>query len=104
MFTITNTYTTDEKQPEGWPQLASFMDTCDSFSIFRRFGQSHARILVNYMVDITAIEKRLLELDKSDIEPEGKLYRLRNRKRGTDTSKEELLALMEDKLLRYSIE
>ena len=56
------------------------------------------------MVDITEIEKQLLDLDRSDLEPEGKLYRLRNRKRGSDTSKEELLALLEDKLRRYSIE
>ncbi|KAL9120124.1 MAG: hypothetical protein Q9187_003321 [Circinaria calcarea] len=91
-----------EEQPMGWPQLASFMDGCENFSIFRRFGQCHTRILVNYMVDITAIEKQLLDLDRVDIEPDGKLYRLRSHKRGSDTIKEDLLALLEEKLRKYS--
>ena len=58
---------------------------------------------MNYMVDITAIEKQLLDLDKDDIEPDGKLYRLRSRKRGLDTSKEDLLALLEEKLRKYGM-
>jgi hypothetical protein len=82
------------------------MESCDSFGIYRRFGQLHVRLLLAYMADITDIEKQLQELDRSDEEGgEKTLYRLKNRyhKKGLDTTKRELMGRVEGILIKYGI-
>jgi hypothetical protein len=94
----------DEEATCGWPQLASFMDSCDNFGIYRRFGQSHSRILVMYMTDITNIEKQLDKLDQQDSKSDSTMYRLKTsyHREGLDARKRDLLTLLEQKLLAYS--
>ncbi|KAF4616244.1 hypothetical protein G7Y89_g15162 [Cudoniella acicularis] len=91
-----------QRYPDGWPRVAAFMDGCDSFGIFRRFGQCHSRLLLLRMTNIQDIEKQLLDLDKSDEEGD-KAWRLKNRyhKEGFDTKKRELEAKLETELLAY---
>ena len=96
-----NVLATDEKYPEGWPRLASFLDGCSNFSIFRRFGHCATRILVNYTTRITMLEKELHDLDVSDSLPNGKRYRLRNLHEGSDRDKEKLLVSLEDHIRKY---
>ena len=91
----------DEKYPEGWPRLASFLDGCASFSIFRRFGHCATRILVDYTTRITMLEKKLHDLDESDALPNGNRYRLRNLEVGPDTFKQDLLASIEEYVRKY---
>ena len=55
-----------EDYPMGWPQLAAFLNSDDNFGIFRRFGQSHCRVLVQLQAEITILEEELRELDKFD--------------------------------------
>ena len=94
-------HTTDEKYPEGWPRLASFLDGCANFSIFRRFGQCTTRILLDHSTRITMLEKQLDDLDKSDALPNGNRYRLRNVEVGPDTFKKDLLASIEERIRKY---
>ena len=102
IWSLTNTcYATDEKYPQGWPRLASFLDGCSNFSIFRRFGHCATRILVSYTAKITMLEKQLHELDRTDALPDGKRYRLRNLEIGPDTFKEDLVASIESHLRKY---
>ena len=56
---------------------------------------------MNYMTIITRLEKQLRDLDNEDALPDGKAYRLRNLEIGSDTSKEDLLALIEDYTRQY---
>jgi hypothetical protein len=92
-----------ETQPCGWPQFAAFLESCDSFGIYRGFGQSHTRLLISYETDITKLEKEIHELDVADEKSEDGLYRLTTtyHREGLDSTKRDLLALLEKKLLGY---
>lgn len=86
--------------------MAAFLESCDNFSIYRRFGNCYSRLLVNYMADITAIEQKLLELDQCDSKSTGEngtSYRLetRLRKKESDSAQDDLLAELENKLRSY---
>ncbi|KAH8663439.1 hypothetical protein BGZ60DRAFT_529714 [Tricladium varicosporioides] len=92
--------------PDGWPRLAAFMESSPSFGNFRKFGQSHTRLLAIHMSNITDIERELDNLDKSDAAGGAKTnWRLRNRyhREGLDTTKRELLKRLEAELLAYGI-
>ena len=89
---------------EGFPRLAALLNSNDSFTIFRGFGQCHARILVQLQVEITQLEKELQKLDKSDLEKEELEYRLRvtgYEEEGCNTTKKELFSELRAKLIEY---
>jgi hypothetical protein len=94
----------DDDYPAGWPSVAAFMDSCDSFGIYRRFGNVHSRLLINHMSNITDMEKQLFELDKSDESggPAAK-WRLKTRyhQEGWDTTKMDLLEKLEKEVISY---
>lgn len=75
--------------------------------MYRRFGTSHSRLLVDYQVDITSIEQKLRHLDQCDLESDGDdkdtSYRLgyRNQVQESDSIKIELMAQLENKLRVY---
>jgi hypothetical protein len=48
------------------PQLASFINSDDSFANFRRFGYLSARVLVHLELELTELEQELDKLDNSD--------------------------------------
>ncbi|KAF7944263.1 hypothetical protein EAE96_010665 [Botrytis aclada] len=52
-------------QPKGCSQVASFLESCDSFSIYRVFAQLHARVLIFRTNRIVALQKKLHDLDAS---------------------------------------
>ncbi|KAF8852360.1 hypothetical protein BDZ45DRAFT_730216 [Acephala macrosclerotiorum] len=90
---------------EGWPRLAAFMESSDSFGIYRKFGVCYARLLAIHMSNITEMETELKELDKRDeAGGEDTNWRLKNRyhKEGLDTSKRDLEHKMEKELLSYA--
>jgi hypothetical protein len=73
------------------------------FSISRGFKYCHSRLLALYQIEITELEKALIQLDKADeTNPETK-YRLRNTlfKDGYDTSQKDLVEKLYTKLLKY---
>jgi hypothetical protein len=95
-----------EKYPDGYPRLAAFMESSDSFGIYRRFGYCHARLLAIHMSHLTEMEKEWLELDKSDeAGGEATNWRLTNRfhEDGLDTTKRDLQSNLEKELLAYGI-
>jgi len=95
----------DDEYPMGWPRTAAFLEECDSFGIYRKFGQSHARLLLTHMSNITAFEKQLFELDKIDeAGGEATKWKLRSRYQETprlNTTKMDLLEKMEKEILAY---
>ena len=93
-----------EDYPLGWPRLAAFLNSDDNFTIFRKFGQSHCRVLVQLQAEITALEQDLLELDRSDSrEGSGTLYRLKrvNYLQGEDMVQKDKLEQLRKKLIDY---
>jgi len=52
--------------PKGYPQLAAFANSDDTFANVRRFGRLSYRLLAHLQNDLTEMEKKLDELDKQD--------------------------------------
>ena len=74
---VVNTLTTVEAYPEGYPQLAAFANSCDTFANVRRFGRLSYRLLAHLQHDLTEMEKALDELDNKDASDETMEHRLR---------------------------
>ena len=82
------------------------MDGCESFGMFRRFGQIYSRLLIHRMSDITDMEKELSKLDKIDESGvQGTQWRLKRRyhQNAPDNPKNDLLDKMEKKIINYGI-
>lgn len=97
-------YNCYDTYPDGWPRVAAFLESCDSFSIYRRFGQSHSRLLVIHARNIAVLEAQIHNLDKRDDEGGPDMqFRLKNRyhEEGFDTTKRDLEVELEKELLAY---
>ncbi len=66
-----------DEAAEGFPQLAAFLNSDNSFAVFRRFGQLSSRLLVQMQVDLTDLEKKLHALDNADASSPMMKWRLR---------------------------
>jgi hypothetical protein len=62
--------------PSGFPRAAAFLNNTNNFSMFRRFGRVHCRLLLHLEAEITVLERKLDALDKRD-EKTDKIYRLK---------------------------
>ena len=60
--------------PRGFPKLACFLDSDDSFMTYRRFGQVFSRLLLNKQSEIREIEGTLLAMDKMDAKSGNEKY------------------------------
>lgn len=52
--------------PEGFPQLAAWLNSNDNWNIYRGFGSLSARVLVNMEIELTKLEQKILDLDEAD--------------------------------------
>ncbi len=52
--------------PEGYPQLAAFANSCNTFANVRRFGRLSYRLLAHLQNDLIDMERKLDDLDKKD--------------------------------------
>lgn len=62
--------------PDGFPQLAAFVNSDDTFANFRRFGRLSARILLHIQNDLNDLEQKLDALDNQDAQDETMKLRL----------------------------
>ena len=99
-----------EDYPEGFPRISSYLDSDDSFMIYRRFGMIFSRLLLNKQDELATMEADLKRMDDRDaLDPEGEQC-LRSRTLDIATkgssnkkgSRQELLKLMEEKAVQYS--
>lgn len=97
-----------ENYPKGYPQLACFQESDESFMIYRRFGGVFSRLLLNKQDELRTMEDTLFELDMlDDAEVGGHVY-LTSRKAdqrrdiGKQATRTQLLVQMEKKALEYS--
>ena len=63
---LADTSNTVDDYPEGYPQLAAFANSCDTFANVRRFGRLSYRLLAHLQNDLIDMEKVLDKLDKKD--------------------------------------
>lgn len=68
----TDTRSLDDS-PKGYPQLATFLSSDSSFSLYRGFSYLHSRVLLQLQDELAALEKELDELDDADKEEEREL-------------------------------
>ncbi|CAG8951740.1 hypothetical protein HYFRA_00005541 [Hymenoscyphus fraxineus] len=91
-----------ESHPLGFPMLSAFQNSGDSVAIFRRFGDTHVRLLLHLEVEITSLEEQLASSDRADSEDTSMRYRIRNEwKEGWDRSKKDLIDKLTTTLLQY---
>jgi hypothetical protein len=91
-----------EDYQEGIPRLAAFLDSNDSFCVFRRFGATVARILLHREIELGGLIDQLHKLDKEDAAGD-KLYRLLSieHKLGWDPAQITLMGKIESKINEY---
>ncbi|KAE8454353.1 hypothetical protein EG329_005278 [Mollisiaceae sp. DMI_Dod_QoI] len=65
-----------KEYPPGWPQLAALLHSEDNFAIFRRFGMTRCRVLVQLQAEIQLLEQQLSELDHEDYKTPDRSWRL----------------------------
>ena len=92
-----------EEYPEGIPRLSAFLDSDDSFKIFRKFGKCHTRLLLHLQFEIDELSKELNELDRSDAADENMEYRLQGVEHAEnwDNTQQDLLHKIKVKLFEY---
>jgi hypothetical protein len=97
-----------EHCPEGYPRLAAFLSSEDSFSIYRGFGYLHSRVLLNLQDQIVFLERELDQKDSFD-QQNSLTLRLRSRARderesrrdGEERPRERILEEIRRKLVEY---
>lgn len=83
--------------------LAAFQNSGDSVAIYRRFGDTHARLLLHLEAEITAMEEKLAATDLADSQDKRMYYRLRRHdwKEDCDHSHKELIDKLKAAILQY---
>ncbi|KAL5317200.1 hypothetical protein ACEPPN_014295 [Leptodophora sp. 'Broadleaf-Isolate-01'] len=98
------TYDRVDDFEEGYPQLAAFVDSNDTFANYRRFGRLSARLLLHLQNDLNNLEKKLDALDKQYAQDERMKYRLRGFEisDGRDDKCQKLCADIQKKYMEYA--
>ena len=98
-----------EDFPKGFPRLACFLDSDNSFLVYRRFGTVFSRLLLNKQDEMREMEEVLLVMDKIDDGPENSVYlksrtedvRRGNIPHGLLGSRPQMMEKLEKKALEY---
>lgn len=97
-----------ENYPLGYPRQAAFADSDESFMLYRRFGNVHARLLLHLQDEIREMEAQLYNMDLRDNKSEEGQGYLQSREldeerpvRENQESRSQLLTRMEKKTRQY---
>ncbi|KAK5683304.1 hypothetical protein LTS10_004835 [Elasticomyces elasticus] len=83
--------------PLGYPNLATFADSDESFSLYRRFGYLQSRLLLDKQDELRLLEKQLDDMDNAETDPAGLISR-----NGQGLLRTELLVQIETKFRDYA--
>jgi hypothetical protein len=102
---VTDSSNTVDDYPEGYPQLAAFANSCDTFANVRRFGRLSYRLLAHLQNDLIDMEKKLDELDKKDAADKTMEKRLRGYEgyNGWDDEQRKLVSKISAAYSQYGI-
>lgn len=91
---------------KGYPQLAAFVNSDDTFANFRRFGRLSARILLHMQNELNDLEREFDALDKQDGQDPIMQARLRGFGDedfdGWDDKQQKLCLKIQEKYLKYA--
>ncbi|KAK4953650.1 hypothetical protein LTR10_008253 [Elasticomyces elasticus] len=81
----------------GYPNLATFADSDESFSLYRRFGYLQSRLLLDKQEELRLLEGQLDDMDRSEGDLDGLITR-----EGQGQPRKELLARIELRFRSYA--
>jgi hypothetical protein len=55
-----------DRDPLGYPRLASFINSDENFKLYRQFGYVHTRVLLHMQCELASMEAMLKKMDKVD--------------------------------------
>lgn len=97
-----------ENYPLGYPRQAAFADSDESFMLYRRFGNVHARLLLHKQDELREMEEDLKDMDLQDDHCEESKKYLKSRDLDEERAaipdqepRSQLLARMEKKTMQY---
>jgi len=91
-----------DNHPEGYPQLAAFINSDENFSMCRRFGFLHQRVLLYRQDELRDLEDQLVRLDDEDQEEMPKALKSRKLDDVREGSyRKGLINTIDDKLKEY---
>jgi len=94
-----------ERCEDGYPYLATFLDSDENFMIYRRFGFLHARLLLQKQDELRIMEEELDRMDKHDLSNHRKALQCRlddvEREDQVGETRQALLSRIENTILRY---
>lgn len=92
----------------GYPRQAALADSDESFMVYRRFGNVHARLLLHKQDELRELEEKLYDMDLRDNKTEQGQRCLQSRDNDENRpaiadqeSRSQLLARMEGKTREY---
>ena len=99
-----NTVTVDD-HPEGYPQLAAFINSDENFLMCRRFGFLHSRVLLYRQDELSEMERELIDMDDADKHEDPLMLRSRKKDYADDQpfSRRSLIQTIDEKLKAYGI-
>jgi len=87
--------------PRGYPNLAAFLDSDESFMIYRRFGYLQARLLLDKQDELRRLEERLGEMDEEATGLDHDELCTRDRRGKKANARKALLENVEEKFCSY---
>lgn len=93
-----------DSHPEGYPQLAAFINSDENFSMCRRFGFLHQRVLLYRQDELRDLEDQLIRLDDEDKDDAPKALKSRKLDDVREGSyRKGLIQQIDDKLKEYGL-
>lgn len=87
--------------PKGYPSLATFLDSDEGFTVYRRFGYLQSRLLLKKQEELRCLEDQLDALEQKMIEDDDQRF-CRSKVFGPNAEKHKnLLVSIESKFCSY---
>ncbi|KAL8742151.1 MAG: hypothetical protein Q9190_005319 [Brigantiaea leucoxantha] len=92
-----------DDHPEGYPQLAAFINSDDNFLMCRKFGFLHNRVLLYRQDELVELERDLVEMDELDKDEDPRALKSRQHDNGRDLplTRRTLINRIDEKLKEY---
>lgn len=90
------------KLPRGYPNLAAFLDSDESFMIYRRFGFLQSRLLLEKQDELRQLEEALDHMDRREAKRDETRPMTRDLPEEHLKQRVRLLTMIEEKFLAYS--
>jgi hypothetical protein len=90
-----------ESCPKGYPNVAAFLDSDESFMLYRRFGYLQSRLLLDKQGELRVLERKLDRMDNLDAKENPERLKTIDLKEEDAKPRKELLKQIDEKLRDY---